>query len=81
MKVDLVKETVDVAIAAAEDLLKKRITQADQERLADEFLMQLAARGKKSVMPPPHVPPTPSGPGTPPGKNSIPPFAATGGQS
>ncbi len=81
MKVDLVKETVDVAIAAAEDLLKKRITQADQERLADEFLMQLAARGKKSVMPPPQVPPTPSGPGTPPPKNSIPPFAATGGQS
>jgi F-type H+-transporting ATPase subunit b len=75
MKVDLVKETVDMAISAAEELLKKRITQADQERLADEFLMQLAARGKKSVMPPPQVPPTPAGPSG----HSIPPFAATGG--
>jgi F0F1-type ATP synthase membrane subunit b/b' len=79
MKVDLVKETVDVAVAAAEELLKKRITQADQERLADEFLMQLAARGKKSVMPPPQVPPTPSGPSTPPINHSIPPLAVTGG--
>lgn len=81
MKVDLVKETVDVAVAAAEELLKKRITQADQERLADEFLMQLAARGKKSVMPPPQVPPTPSGPSGAPNNHSIPPFAATGGES
>ncbi|MEO6418288.1 MAG: hypothetical protein ABIP39_02710 [Polyangiaceae bacterium] len=83
MKVDLVKETVDMAVAAAEELLKKRITHADQERLADEFLMQLAARGKKSVMPPPQVPPTPgggpAGPGLPPNMHSIPPFAATGG--
>lgn len=81
MKVDLVKETVDMAISAAEELLKKRITQADQERLADEFLMQLAARGKKSVMPPPQVPPTPAGPagGARPNMHSIPPFAATGG--
>lgn len=80
MKVDLVKETVDGAIAAAEELLKKRITQADQERLADEFLMQLSARGKKSVMPPPHVPPTPAGPSSPPTNHSIPPFAVTGGE-
>lgn len=81
MKIDLVKETVEVAISAAEELLKKRITQADHERLADEFLMQLASRGKKSVLPPPQVPPTPSGPlgGAPPPMHSIPPFAATGG--
>ena len=52
MKLDLVKETVDVAIAAAEELLKKRVTQADQDRLAEEFLAQLASRSKKSLAPP-----------------------------
>jgi ATP synthase F0 subunit b len=44
MKLDLQRETVDVAVAAAEELLRKRVTQADHERLADEFLASIAAR-------------------------------------
>jgi F-type H+-transporting ATPase subunit b len=40
-KQDLVKETVEKAIAEAEALLAKGVTQADQERLAEEYLAQL----------------------------------------
>jgi F-type H+-transporting ATPase subunit b len=44
MRLDLMRETVDVSVAVAEELLRKRVTQADHERLADEFLASLAAR-------------------------------------
>ena len=40
---DLWKDTVEAAVLAAEELLKKRVTPADQERLADEYLAELGA--------------------------------------
>lgn len=43
MKADLVRETVEVAVRAAEELLTKRVTQSDQQRIAEEFLGQLGA--------------------------------------
>ena len=39
---ELWRDTVEVAVTAAEDLLKKRITPADQERLAEDYLAELA---------------------------------------
>jgi F-type H+-transporting ATPase subunit b len=41
MRLDLQRETVEAALLAAEELLKKRVTPADQERLAEEFLASL----------------------------------------
>jgi F0F1-type ATP synthase membrane subunit b/b' len=41
MRLDLQRETVDIAIAAAEELLKKQVTATDQERLAEEYLQTL----------------------------------------
>ena len=38
---DLRRETVEAAVAAAEELLKKRVTPADQERLAEDYLADL----------------------------------------
>jgi F-type H+-transporting ATPase subunit b len=38
---DLLRDTVDAAVAAAEELLRKRVTQADQERLAEDYLADL----------------------------------------
>ncbi len=49
-KQDLTRETVEAALVAAEELLKKGMTQADQERLAEEFLKELGAR-PRSVAP------------------------------
>jgi F-type H+-transporting ATPase subunit b len=42
---DLQREAVLAALATAEDLLKKRVTSADQQRLAEEFLSSLEKRG------------------------------------
>jgi F-type H+-transporting ATPase subunit b len=50
MRQDLVKETIEVAMQAAEEMLKQRITPADHERLADEYLATLIRR--PSVRPP-----------------------------
>jgi F-type H+-transporting ATPase subunit b len=41
---ELVREAVVAAVAAAEEMLKSGITQADHERLADEYLADLAAK-------------------------------------
>lgn len=41
---DLWKDTVEVAVTAAEDLLKKRVTAADQERIAEDYLADLGGR-------------------------------------
>jgi F-type H+-transporting ATPase subunit b len=41
IRLDLWRDTVDTAIATAEELLKKRVTPADQERLAEEYLAEL----------------------------------------
>ena len=44
---DLWKDTVEAAVTAAEDLLKKRVTPADQERIAEDYLADLG--GKKDA--------------------------------
>jgi F-type H+-transporting ATPase subunit b len=44
---DLWRDTVEAAVLAAEDLLKKRVTAADQERLAEDYLADLG--GKKDA--------------------------------
>ncbi len=44
---DLWKDTVEAAVSAAEDLLKKRVTPADQERIAEDYLADLG--GKKDA--------------------------------
>ncbi|MFO0677127.1 MAG: hypothetical protein U0169_11365 [Polyangiaceae bacterium] len=51
MRLDLLRETVESAVSAAEDLLKKRVTQSDQERLAEDFLGELSGRGRTSLAP------------------------------
>jgi F0F1-type ATP synthase membrane subunit b/b' len=43
---DLWRDTVEAAIAAAEELLKKRVTPADQERLAEDYLADLGSKHK-----------------------------------
>jgi F-type H+-transporting ATPase subunit b len=44
VRADLLRETVEAAVAAAEQLLKSRVTAADQERIADDYLADLGAR-------------------------------------
>jgi F-type H+-transporting ATPase subunit b len=41
---DLLRDTVEAAVAAAEELLTSRVTPADQERLAEEYLADLGAK-------------------------------------
>lgn len=41
IRLDLWRDAVDAAIGTAEELLKKRVTPADQERLAEEYLADL----------------------------------------
>ena len=41
---DLWRDAVDVAVGAAEQMLKKRVTPSDQERLADDHLADLGSR-------------------------------------
>jgi F-type H+-transporting ATPase subunit b len=84
IRTDLVRETVELAIAAAEDLLKKRVTQADQERLAEDYLASFSKR--PAPKPPTNAPPPGGGGGlsTSPASakavgTSIPPYAQTGG--
>lgn len=70
LRIDLMKETIEAAVTAAESLLKERVTQADHDRLAEDFLAQLP--GRKSAVPapgamsaPPVAPPPPVAPATP----------------
>jgi F-type H+-transporting ATPase subunit b len=44
IRLDLWRDAVDTAVVAAEELLKKRVTPADQERLAEDYLADLGAR-------------------------------------
>jgi F-type H+-transporting ATPase subunit b len=44
MRVEIMREAVEMATGAAEELLKKRITAADQERLAEDYLAELTAK-------------------------------------
>jgi F-type H+-transporting ATPase subunit b len=43
IRVDLWRDAVDTAVVAAEELLKKRVTPADQERLAEDYLADLGS--------------------------------------
>lgn len=43
MRQDLLREAAELAVRAAEDLLRQRLTPADQEQLAQAYLDQLAA--------------------------------------
>jgi F-type H+-transporting ATPase subunit b len=49
LRVDVWREAVDTAVAAAEELLKKRVTPADQERLAEEYLADLGTTKTKTA--------------------------------
>jgi len=54
MRIELTKEAIEMATAAAEELLKKRITSADQERLAEDYLAELGQKrpsGRESIRP------------------------------
>jgi F-type H+-transporting ATPase subunit b len=48
---DLLRDAVEVALTAAEELLKQRITSADQERLAEEYLADLGAPARAPASP------------------------------
>lgn len=49
MSQDLWREALENAVAAAESLLKERVTEADQERLAEEYLVELAGNAPDGV--------------------------------
>ena len=44
MSVELTRAAVEMAMTAAEEILRKRITPADQERLAEDYLSQISKR-------------------------------------
>jgi len=44
IRLDLWRDAVDTAVVAAEELLRKRVTPADQERLAEDYLADLGSR-------------------------------------
>jgi len=50
LKLDLTKETVERAIVQAETMLTQAVTQADHERLAEEFLAELASKMEKPAV-------------------------------
>lgn len=52
IRIDLQRETVETAIAAAEELLKKRVTMADQERLAEDYLSDLGGKAPRTSIAP-----------------------------
>jgi F0F1-type ATP synthase membrane subunit b/b' len=64
LRADLTREAVEIAITAAEEILRKRVTPVDQERLAEDYLAELAARTKSSASVPPggrpSAPPAPA---------------------
>jgi F-type H+-transporting ATPase subunit b len=47
---DLVRDTVNTAMVAAEDMLRASVTPADQERLAEEFLKDLSSKTRSSTV-------------------------------
>jgi F-type H+-transporting ATPase subunit b len=62
---DLWQDALDMAITAAEGVLQSRVTQADQERLAEEYLADLGVKSKGERPLEPARPAEP-GPGNPP---------------
>jgi F-type H+-transporting ATPase subunit b len=62
LRQDLMRSTVEIAVQAAEELLKKRVTPADQERLADEYLAELTHKASpRPSMAPKSAPPAAGG--------------------
>jgi F0F1-type ATP synthase membrane subunit b/b' len=59
IRLDLWRDAVDTAIGTAEELLKKRVTPADQERLAAEYLADLGGKSKPAASLVPPAPPAP----------------------
>ncbi len=55
---DLLRETVQAAIGAAEELLRKRVTPADQERLAEDYLADLGGKAPRAMSIPAPAGPT-----------------------
>jgi F-type H+-transporting ATPase subunit b len=59
LRAELTRDAIETAVAAAEELLRKRITASDQERLAEDYLTQLAVnkrpsgQERASIAPPP----------------------------
>jgi hypothetical protein len=53
MRLDLWRDAVETAVGAAEELLMKRITPSDQERLAEDYLVDLAGQLKGATDRPP----------------------------
>ena len=49
---DLWRDTVEAAVGAAEELLKKRVTEADQERMAEDYLADLGGKKSPTLAPP-----------------------------
>jgi hypothetical protein len=47
IRADLWRGTVEAAVTAAEELLKKRVTPADQERLAEDYLADLGSGSRR----------------------------------
>jgi len=57
------RDTVEAAVGAAEELLKKRVTPADQERLAEDYLADLGGKYKAVSVEAPRSAPQPVDPG------------------
>ncbi len=49
MRQDLWRDAVEAAVSAAQELLKQRVTPADQERLAEEYLAELGAPARPAA--------------------------------
>ena len=60
---ELWRDTVEAAVAAAEELLKKRVTPADQERLAEDYLADLGGKHKAASAEAARATPQPTEPG------------------
>jgi F-type H+-transporting ATPase subunit b len=52
IRLDLWRDTLDAAVTAAEELLKQRVTQTDQERIAEDYLTDLGAKPSPGRAPP-----------------------------
>jgi F0F1-type ATP synthase membrane subunit b/b' len=61
---NLLRDTVQAAVTAAEELLKRRVTPADHERLAEDYLADLGGTARAISVEAPHAVPQPAGSGT-----------------
>ncbi len=61
LRLDLTREAVERSVAQAETLLRAAVTQADHERLAEEFLAELGAKASGTPSTTPSTAPTSGG--------------------